>query len=111
MRIARTGSRSRRPRPKRRERATRRASTAACRAPSILRPFKHLMTRIDPKQMDALLEGPKAVASGVASPPATPAQQPSKQQGDKLAHAVAGVGDASAQAGEGASPIGIDEFS
>jgi hypothetical protein len=38
----------------------------AWRDPQLVRPFKHLMQRIDPKQVDALLEGPKA-----ATPPAT----------------------------------------
>jgi methionyl-tRNA synthetase len=36
--------------------------------PATIRPYKHLMTRIDPLQIDALLEGPKmAVTSAAAS--------------------------------------------
>jgi methionyl-tRNA synthetase len=36
--------------------------------PATIRPYKHLMTRIDPRQIDALLEGPKmAVTSAAAS--------------------------------------------
>jgi methionyl-tRNA synthetase len=40
-------------------------------------PYAHLMSRIDPKQVDALLEGPKAAATSAvpaaSAPPATPA--------------------------------------
>ncbi len=39
--------------------------------PASIRPYEHLMARIDPKQIDALLEGPAAVAA--AAPPAVPA--------------------------------------
>jgi len=37
--------------------------------PTSIRPYEHLMARIDPKQIDALLEGPKAAAA--ASPSAS----------------------------------------
>ena len=82
----------------------------AWQAPQSVRPFKHLMTRIDPKQVDALLEGPKP---GAAKPAAAQgrAQGPSKLQGDKLAHAVAAVGSGtSAAAEEGTASISIDDF-
>ena len=42
----------------------------AWQSPAQVRPFKHLMQRIDPKQIDALLEGPKAAATPVPAAPA-----------------------------------------
>jgi methionyl-tRNA synthetase len=42
----------------------------AWKEPASVRPYQHLITRIDPKQVDALLEGPKAAAS--PSPPPAP---------------------------------------
>jgi methionyl-tRNA synthetase len=45
--------------------------------PLHIRPFTHLMTRIDPKQIDALIEGPPASPAAVASPvAAVPAAAP-----------------------------------
>ena len=38
--------------------------------PASVRPYRHLITRIDPKQIDALLEGPKAAAAPLPSSPA-----------------------------------------
>jgi hypothetical protein len=49
--------------------------------------YKHLLNRIDPKQVDALLEGPKAAGGAAPSPAAEPALY------------------------SPAPPIGIDEFS
>ena len=40
------------------------------RTATSIRPYEHLMARIDPKQIDALLEGPKASAPAPA--PGTP---------------------------------------
>ena len=45
-----------------------------------IKPFKHLMSRIDPKQIDALLEGPKA--------PARPSLQPPNATGQSAAEAT-----------------------
>ncbi len=39
--------------------------------PLRVRPFTHLMTRIDPKQIDALIEGPPVSAGAAATPVAT----------------------------------------
>jgi methionyl-tRNA synthetase len=75
----------------------------AWQEPRNIRPYEHLMTRIDPKQVDALLEGPKAAGAPAA------AAGPSKAQGDKLAHAVAAVAGADAAGAD--AHIGIDEFS
>jgi methionyl-tRNA synthetase len=75
----------------------------AWQEPKAVRPYKHLMTRVDAKQVDALLEGPKA-----AGAPNAPVPGPSKAQGDKLAHAVAAVGGDAAGAAQ--DRIGIDEF-
>ena len=78
----------------------------AWREPSSLRPFQHLMKRIDAKQIDALLEGPKMA---VTKPPVPSAPEPAKTQGDKLAAAVAAAGGAATAAPQAAT-IGIDEF-
>ena len=78
----------------------------AWREPSSLRPFQHLMKRIDAKQIDALLEGPKMA---VTKPPVPSAPEPAKTQGDKLADAVAAAGGAATAAPQAAT-IGIDEF-
>ncbi len=43
----------------------------AMEPPTRIAPFSHLMTRIDPKQVDVLIEGPKAAAT--TSPPPPPA--------------------------------------
>ena len=42
--------------------------TDAWKMPERVRPFKHLMQRIDAKQIDALLEGPKAAAPDPSAP-------------------------------------------
>ncbi len=55
-----------------------------------VRPFKHLMTRIDAKQIDALLEGPKAALTPAPSPASgrgenaapTPAPSPASGRGE-----------------------------
>jgi methionyl-tRNA synthetase len=57
----------------------------ACAEPASIRPYTHLMTRIDPRQIDALLEGPKAAASAAPAPPAAapagPAPEPAATAG------------------------------
>src|SRR5256885_8471348 len=55
-----------------------------------IRAYTHLMSRIDPKQVDALLEGPKP-----ATPP-SPQPSPARGEGEKPA---------------AAPPISIDDFS
>ncbi len=62
--------------------------------PRSIRPYAHLMQRIDTKQIDALLEGPKAAAP--ASPPAAP----------QLPNAAA----TGASPPSDATPITIDDF-
>jgi len=79
--------------------------TDAWAEPAAIRPYQHLMKRIEARQIDALLEGPRMTSSPAAPAPAT---GPTKAQGDKLAHAVQAAGGA-AEA-DGGSPIGIDEF-
>jgi len=59
-----------------------------------IRPYQHLMARIDPRQVDALLEGPKMTAAPAASPAPLP---------------VAG-GAAAPQPTSGPAHIGIDDF-
>ncbi len=51
--------------------------TDAWAEPATIRPYRHLMTRIDAKQVDALLEGPNPTA---AKPPA-PARAPAPETG------------------------------
>jgi methionyl-tRNA synthetase len=78
--------------------------------PRAVRPYRHLMTRIDPKQVDALLEGPKPEAAPAATAAKASTQGPTKLQGDKLAHAVEALGGG-AKAGDGdAAHISIDDF-
>ncbi len=45
----------------------------ASEPPARIAPFTHLMARIDPKQIDALLDGPPAVAAPPSAAPAVPA--------------------------------------
>jgi methionyl-tRNA synthetase len=85
----------------------------AWRDPQAVRPFKHLMQRIDPKQIDALLEGPKATVrsaagkaltahSGGSAKPTVAAATPSSAPAPDVAGAT----------GEPGTPatIGIDDF-
>jgi methionyl-tRNA synthetase len=83
----------------------------AGREPAAVQPYKHLMKRIDAKQVDALLEGPRMAASGTTAR-AVPEAQPTKVQGDKVAHAVDAAASGGAAAAVAAQPstIGIDEF-
>jgi methionyl-tRNA synthetase len=78
------------------------ATTAGrtARAPQAIAPYRHLMTRIDPKQIDALIEGPKVAAA--------PSPRPSPVPGDGGAKAAT-----AANAGAGATAtatITIDDF-
>jgi methionyl-tRNA synthetase len=63
----------------------------AIEAPTRIAPFAHLMTRIDPKVIDVLIEGPKVAA-------ATPSPQPSPARGEGAKTAAV-------------PPISIDDFS
>ncbi len=67
--------------------------------PTRIAPFAHLMTRIDPKLIDVLIEGPKT-----AAPPPPSQPNPVSGEGAKSPAAV-GAGEAAAP------PISIDEFS
>ena len=49
----------------------------AIEPPTRIAPFTHLMTRIDPKQIDALLEGPNAAVPPAPEPPAAAKAGPS----------------------------------
>ena len=71
----------------------------AWKAPERVRTFKHLMQRVDAKQVDALIEGPKA-----ANP--TPSPSPARGRGEKAAVPSPQHGGA----GEGSSLITIDDF-
>ncbi|HEX4883095.1 MAG TPA: methionine--tRNA ligase [Casimicrobiaceae bacterium] len=80
----------------------------AYREPGTLRPFKHLMQRIDPKQIDALLEGPQAPAAQAAAPAAqaaAPAAQAVAAKPQAAPPSTAGT-----QAADAAATIGIDDF-
>ena len=63
--------------------------------PASIRPYRHLMARIDPKQVDALLEGPKPVTVPLTPTVSSPAAQPGR--------------GASTPAAE-VAPITIDDF-
>jgi methionyl-tRNA synthetase len=71
--------------------------------PATVNPFRHLMQRIDPRQIDALLEGPKAAL--------TPSASPANGSGEP-AHASASPSMPAAGEGRGAGAptIGIDDF-
>ncbi len=85
-----------------------------------IEPYRHLMTRIDPKQIDTLIEGPRAAAqAGSANAGAQPEAGSAKVQGDKLASAVANVGGSAPPAASTApaatatpanQSISIDDF-
>jgi methionyl-tRNA synthetase len=45
----------------------------AWKEPASIRPYQHLLARIEPKQVDALLEGPKAAAAPASAAPPAPA--------------------------------------
>jgi len=82
--------------------------------------YEHLMSRLDPKQIDALLEGPRNATSARALSKTTavnaaPVAGPAKQQGDKLAGAVASAasprsGAAPIPAANSNAHISIDDF-
>jgi methionyl-tRNA synthetase len=76
----------------------------AWKEPDAVRPYAHLLTRIDPKQVDALIEGPKAAspspqpsprARGEGAPaaaetgPLTPSPSPARGRGEKNGAAAA----------------------
>jgi methionyl-tRNA synthetase len=82
----------------------------AWRDPHAVHPFKHLMQRIDQKQIDALLEGPKA-----ALPPASGKALTAHSAGSAHPAAVSAATPAAAPAAASADPgapatIGIDDF-
>ncbi|HVO90097.1 MAG TPA: methionine--tRNA ligase [Casimicrobiaceae bacterium] len=110
------------------------------RTPAQIGAYEHLMKRIDPRQVDALLEGPKSASpapsaapapQGTASAaaaessrrgrepnikqqPAAQARGPDKLQGDKLEHAAAAAssnaGTQAPAASADGATIGIDDF-
>jgi methionyl-tRNA synthetase len=101
-------------------------SDAAIESASV-RPFKHLMQRIDPRQIDALLEGPRAAitpspsraSAGALTPnpsPAgagalTPNPSPAGGSGEAARAPASPSPPAGGEGrGEGAPTIGIDDF-
>ncbi len=96
----------------------------AMEPPTRVRPYQHLMTRVDPKQLDALFEtDTPAAASGASGAPAARTTSPGSSSGKPAAPlaaaappgvpGAAAAGAAGSPAGEGASPpaaISIDEF-
>ena len=85
----------------------------AWRDPQAVRPFKHLMQRIDPKQIDALLEGPKATVRSAAGKALTAhsggSAKPTVLATTPASAAASAVAGASGEAGTPAT-IGIDDF-
>ena len=83
----------------------------AWQMPTRIQPYRHLMTRIDPKQIDALLE----VAPAESAPSNAPPRAAAKVATAFPAAAVAGADDKTTQSTTGASPgkattITIDDF-
>jgi methionyl-tRNA synthetase len=66
----------------------------AVEPPTRIAPFAHLMTRIDPKQIDALIDGPDAAVPPVSQPPSQPS----------------GAGPAGAPLATDAKQITLDDF-
>ena len=81
----------------------------AWRDPQSVRPFKHLMQRIDPKQIDALLEGPKATVPEAKGKALTAHSSDSARSAPA---AAPGAAIAAATKADAAAPatIGIDDF-
>jgi len=69
-------------------------------------PYAHLMTRIDPKQIDALLEGPQAAAPSMPAPPPAPATG----NGAKPARPAAASPAANPAPASSDTMISIDDF-
>jgi len=83
----------------------------AWQMPTRIKPYRHLMMRIDPKQIDALLE----VAPAESAPSNAPPRAAAKVATAFPAAAVAGADDKTTQSTTGASPgkattITIDDF-
>jgi methionyl-tRNA synthetase len=71
--------------------------------PASIRPYRHLMTRIDPKQVDALLEGPEGAATRTQAP------APARASGKGASGAAATTAAADLHAA-GPTEITIDDF-
>ena len=83
----------------------------AWKPPARIEPYRHLISRIEPKDVDALLEGPKAVAAAAAAMPGVRRRRRTVVA-PKPAPAAAPSGPAAASAGPAgsAATIGIDDF-
>jgi len=84
----------------------------AWQMPARINPYRHLMTRIDPKQIDALLEVAPADTVAVPAPPRATtktAATPAKAVAGAATSVAPSASNASA-ADSGASTITIDEF-
>jgi methionyl-tRNA synthetase len=81
--------------------------------PTRVNPYHHLMTRVDPKQLDALFEvekeAPKAAAKAGGDKAHTKAG-PAAQAGSKGSTAAAATLSGGAPAGDGDGTISIDDF-
>src|SRR5688572_7471784 len=90
----------------------------AWKSPERVRPFKHLMQRVDAKQMDALIGGndkpspqptPRARDVGAAAASASPSPQPSPRTRGEGATTQPSPSSATAGEGQGEGPtISID---
>ena len=85
--------------------------------PARVEPYRHLISRIEPKDVDALLEGPKAAAAaatpaGKAAPAAADAARTQPAPGTTAAAGATGSSPpvASAAPADTAATIGIDDF-
>jgi methionyl-tRNA synthetase len=75
----------------------------------IINPYTHLMTRVDPKQLDALFDADKGAAPA-AAPASAGVANPAAASPRSAPGAVAAVAPATAAASAPAARISIDEF-
>ena len=71
----------------------------------VIRPYQHLMIRLDPKRIEAMVEANKESLQAVA-----PSPQPSSARGEESKGVAAGEIAASTEEGRGESFISIDDF-
>jgi methionyl-tRNA synthetase len=82
----------------------------AWKPPVRIGPYRHLISRIEPKDVDALLEGPKAVAAAAAAIPVSGGAGPVVAPTPAPAAAPPGPAAASAGPAGSAATIGIEDF-
>jgi methionyl-tRNA synthetase len=82
----------------------------AVEPPQRINPYQHLMTRVDPKQLDALFDADSPAGASNASPGGKPAAATGGTAAGASASAGAAAAAAPAGAASSAATISIDEF-